>query len=269
MSGRWTCKNRPGMREGVLHLPDLPADVFFVTLQKTERDYSPTTMYQDYAINDRLFHWQSQSTTSSGSPTGLRYIEHQKRGYTVLLFGREQKSRNGLAQPFFFLGPAQYVDHIGSRPMSITWRLDYPLPARLVRSEVTESRDSRRPAAAGGCWQRAEFLRTCDRDRTSTRSPRPCYPRSRSPGHCLGTQRMRVQPHIGPSDVTRSEVEHSAKREPDVPNRGIVRRSVFNALDAAGRRTLPGRTLRTDRGNPIIPFVGEHVGITQHGANRA
>jgi Domain of unknown function (DUF3427) len=122
------------MREGVLHLPDLPADVFFVTLQKTERDYSPTTMYQDYAINDRLFHWQSQSTTSSSSPTGLRYIEHQKRGYTVLLFGREQKSRNGLAQSFFFLGPAHYVDHIGSRPMSITWRLDYPLPARLIRS---------------------------------------------------------------------------------------------------------------------------------------
>jgi hypothetical protein len=52
----------------------------------------------------------------------------------VLLFGREQKSRNGLAQPFFFLGPARYVDHIGSRPMSITWRLDYPLPARLIRS---------------------------------------------------------------------------------------------------------------------------------------
>jgi superfamily II DNA or RNA helicase/HKD family nuclease len=132
--GRWTRQDQPGMREGVLHLPDLPADVFFVTLQKTEKDYSPTTMYQDYAINDRLFHWQSQSTTSSGSPTGIRYIEHQKRGYTVLLFGREQKSRNGLAQPFFFLGPARYVAHTGSRPMSITWRLDYPLPARLIRS---------------------------------------------------------------------------------------------------------------------------------------
>jgi hypothetical protein len=76
----------------------------------------------------------SQSTTSAGSPTGLRYIEHQKRGYIVLLFGREQKRRNSLAQPFYFLGPARYVGHTGSRPMSITWRLDYPLPARLVRS---------------------------------------------------------------------------------------------------------------------------------------
>ena len=132
--GRWTRSEQPGMREGVLHLPDLRADVFFVTLQKTEKDYSPTTMYQDYAINDRLFHWQSQSTTSAESPTGKRYVEHAERGYTVLLFGREHKSRNGLAQPYSFLGPAQYINHSGSRPMSITWRLEYPLPARLLRT---------------------------------------------------------------------------------------------------------------------------------------
>jgi superfamily II DNA or RNA helicase/HKD family nuclease len=132
--GRWTRTEQPGMREGVLHLPELPGDVFFVTLHKTERDYSPTTMYQDYAINERLFHWQSQSTTSAQSPTGRRYIEHAQRGYTVLLFGREFKNRNGLAQPYSFLGPARYVSHSGSRPMSITWRLEHPLPARLLRT---------------------------------------------------------------------------------------------------------------------------------------
>jgi hypothetical protein len=131
--GRWTRAEQPDMREGVLHLPDLRADVFFVTLHKTEKDYSPTTMYQDYALNERLFHWQSQSTTSADSPTGRRYVEHVERGYSILLFGREHKSRGGLAQPFFFLGPARYVDHSGSRPMSITWRLEHALPARLFR----------------------------------------------------------------------------------------------------------------------------------------
>ena len=90
-------------------------------------------MYQDYAINEQLFHWQSQSTTSAESPTGRRYVEHAERGYTVLLFGREHKSRSDLAQPYSFLGPARYVDHSGSRPMSITWRLEHPLPARLFR----------------------------------------------------------------------------------------------------------------------------------------
>jgi superfamily II DNA or RNA helicase/HKD family nuclease len=132
--GHWTRQQQPEMREGVLHLKDLPADVFFVTLHKTEKDYSPTTMYQDYALNESLFHWQSQSTTSADSPTGQRYIEHAERGYTVLLFAREHKSRHGLAEPFIFLGHAHYVEHSGSRPMSVTWRLVHPLPARLFRS---------------------------------------------------------------------------------------------------------------------------------------
>ena len=122
------------MREGVLHLPDIKVDVFFVTLHKTEKEYSPTTMYQDYAINDRLFHWQSQSTTSAESPTGRRYVEHEQNGYTVLLFGREYKSRNSLAQPYSFLGPAHYVTHSGNRPVNITWRLEHPLSARLLRT---------------------------------------------------------------------------------------------------------------------------------------
>jgi hypothetical protein len=55
----------------------------------------------------------------------------------------------------------------------------------------------------------------------------------------------------------------------DARSRGLDHETVFNALDAAGRRTLPGRTLRTDRGNAIIPSGGEHVEMTQHGANKA
>jgi hypothetical protein len=121
------------MREGVRHLRAIKADIFFITLNKTEKEFSPTTMYQDYAINEHLFHWQSQSTTSAGSATGIRYIRHEEFGQTILLFGREDKKVNGLATPFFFLGPARYVSHTGSRPMSITWRLEHPLPAKLVR----------------------------------------------------------------------------------------------------------------------------------------
>ena len=51
------------VREGVKWLPDKQLDVFFVTLNKADKDYSPTTMYNDYSINESLFHWQSQSTT--------------------------------------------------------------------------------------------------------------------------------------------------------------------------------------------------------------
>jgi hypothetical protein len=131
--GHWTRDEQKEMREGVLHLPAIKADVFLFTLNKTEKHFSPTTMYQDYAINEHLFHWQSQSTTSAQSPTGRRYIEHKALGYTVLLFGREEQRANDLSAPFFFLGSAKYVSHSGSRPMSITWWLEPPLPAKLVR----------------------------------------------------------------------------------------------------------------------------------------
>jgi hypothetical protein len=132
--GHWTLKNRPGFREGVLHLPKTKVDALFVTLQKTEDEYSPTTMYEDYVVSPELFHWQSQSTTSAESPTGKRYIEHRNRAYTPLLFVRERKRLpSGLAAPYAFLGPADYVSHEGSRPMSIVWRLRYPIPARMLR----------------------------------------------------------------------------------------------------------------------------------------
>ena len=123
------------VREGVKWLPDKKLDVFFITLNKADKDYSPTTMYNDYSINSELFHWQSQSTTAENSPTGQRYIHHQERGSRVLLFVREFKSDrlSGGAAAYTFLGTATYVKHDGSRPMNITWRLDQPIPAKYLK----------------------------------------------------------------------------------------------------------------------------------------
>lgn len=131
--GLWTLREQREVREGVIYLKHINADIFFITLNKTESDYSPTTMYEDYAISNTLFHWQSQSTTSVDSPTGQRYIRHRERGHTILLFVREQKSINGLSSPYSFLGPADYVSHSGSKPINIVWRLRHPIPAKLLR----------------------------------------------------------------------------------------------------------------------------------------
>ena len=123
------------VREGVKWLPEKQTDVFFVTLNKADKDYSPTTMYNDYSINSELFHWQSQSTTAENSPTGQRYIHHKEKGTKVLLFVREFKSdriANGAAA-YTYLGTANYVKHTGSRPMNITWKLDYPIPAKYLK----------------------------------------------------------------------------------------------------------------------------------------
>ncbi len=121
------------MREGVVHLPDKRLDALFVTLNKSEKDYSPTTMYRDYAMSDTLFHWQSQSTTSAESPTGQRYIHHRERGDRIALFVRASKADASGTVPYLFLGAAQYVTHEGSRPMSVTWKLDRPMPPGLFR----------------------------------------------------------------------------------------------------------------------------------------
>ncbi len=132
--GVWTLRKQREIREGVLYIETLPADLLFVTLNKTEGDYSPTTMYEDYAISKDLFHWQSQSTTSAESPTGQRYIHHRERMSTILLFVREDRQRNGQSCAYSFLGPVDYVSHQGSRPMNIVWRLRNALPAKLVRN---------------------------------------------------------------------------------------------------------------------------------------
>ena len=123
------------VREGVKWLPEKKLDVFFVTLNKADKDYSPTTMYNDYSISDELFHWQSQSTTAENSPTGQRYIHHKEQGSRVLLFVREFKADRitGGAEAYTYLGTANYVKHDGEKPMNITWRLDAPIPAKYLK----------------------------------------------------------------------------------------------------------------------------------------
>ncbi|HET6293298.1 MAG TPA: DUF3427 domain-containing protein [Kribbella sp.] len=128
-------QRRPSsFREGVLSSKESGIDAFFVTLTKSEADYSPTTMYRDYAISPTLFHWESQSTTSATSATGQRYINHRAQGSNILILAREHKLNELGTSPYLFLGPATYTTHTGDRPIAITWRLDHPMPTDLFQS---------------------------------------------------------------------------------------------------------------------------------------
>jgi superfamily II DNA or RNA helicase/HKD family nuclease len=122
---------------GILWVPEAQSDVFFVDLRKAERDYSPTTMYRDYAISRELFHWESQSRQTPEQPTVQRYIDHRNKGTSVLLFVREQRRGELGTAPFYFLGPVDYVSHEGERPVAFTWRLRTPMPEELF--EVARS----------------------------------------------------------------------------------------------------------------------------------
>ncbi|MBO3747362.1 DUF3427 domain-containing protein [Streptosporangiaceae bacterium NEAU-GS5] len=121
------------MREGVAWSPATRCDALLVTLQKSEKEFSPQTMYRDYALAPDLFHWESQHRTGSESATGRRYRDHEREGSHILLFTRARKEEDGRPEPFVFHGTARYVEHRGERPMAITWRLDSEMPADLYR----------------------------------------------------------------------------------------------------------------------------------------
>jgi superfamily II DNA or RNA helicase len=127
--GRSTLAKPFSHREGPLSDKATNTDYFFVTLEKSEKYYSPSTRYRDYAVSPDVFHWESQSQTPENSPTGQRYINHEKLGSNVMLLVRSRnKDASGRTVPFTFLGPATYIEHRGERPMAILWRLHRPMP---------------------------------------------------------------------------------------------------------------------------------------------
>jgi superfamily II DNA or RNA helicase len=124
-------------REGVAENKALNVEAFFVTLKKSEKEYSPTTLYDDYAINENLFHWQSQNSTTSESTKGKSYINHRELGKRILLFVREQNENEyGLTMSYLFLGEVNYIQSSGARPMNITWQLNEAMPAFIWKESA-------------------------------------------------------------------------------------------------------------------------------------
>jgi len=122
-------------REGVYFHKETKCNLLFVTLNKSEKDYSPSTMYRDYAISDTLFHWQTQSNTKPTTKKGIRHLEHIENGITPLLFIRNQKQdERRETEPYFFVGPVALNEWKGSQPMDIVWKVQEPLPADIYKS---------------------------------------------------------------------------------------------------------------------------------------
>ncbi len=133
----WASMSRKahGHATGVAWAPETSTDALLVNLRKTERDFSPTTMYRDYALRPDLFHWESQNATSPASETGRRYLGHRERGTHVALFVRESPTDDlGEGAPFLCLGLCDYVSHQGERPIAITWALRREMPGETFRA---------------------------------------------------------------------------------------------------------------------------------------
>lgn len=113
-------------REGVIRLEAARAELLLVTLDKSDRRFSPTTRYRDYVLGRTHFHWETQGNARPDNPSGRRYLRGGEEGWRFHLFVRTDKG-----EPYAYLGPVQYESHYGERPIAITWRLQHPLPAAL------------------------------------------------------------------------------------------------------------------------------------------
>jgi hypothetical protein len=127
---------------GVRYVDEKKADLAFVTLNKSELHFSPTTMYADTAISGHVFQWETQSATAESSKVGQRYVNHKANGSSFHLFVRDYRNdpESGVTMPYLYLGPATYMEHTGSKPMRIRWYLDKEIPADiLAKSKVIAS----------------------------------------------------------------------------------------------------------------------------------
>jgi hypothetical protein len=116
-------------REGVAFNEELNTELLFINLIKSEENFSPTTMYDDYAVTETQFHWQTQNSARPDRGKGLSYITHKEKGKRIMLFVREKPTDEfGNTMGYVFLGEATFIDSSDSQPMNINWRLHEPMP---------------------------------------------------------------------------------------------------------------------------------------------
>jgi superfamily II DNA or RNA helicase len=127
-----TFSKKSSNREGTALNKNLNTEILFINLIKSEENFSPTTMYDDYAVNELLFHWQTQNSARPDKGKGLSYIKHEENKKIILLFVREKaKDEYGKSLGYVFVGKGEFEGYYGSNPMSINWKLSEPMPNYL------------------------------------------------------------------------------------------------------------------------------------------
>lgn len=135
-----TFEKKSSNREGAAFNKDLNTEILFINLIKSEENFSPTTMYDDYAISETLFHWQSHNAYGPETTKGLSYINHLQQNKNILLFVREKANdENGNTLGYVYVGKGIFKDSEGSKPMNVKWELKEPLPEYLWKASAKMS----------------------------------------------------------------------------------------------------------------------------------
>ena len=127
-------KKMQGSVAGVFNIEELNTELFFVTLNKSDKDFSAETMYNDYVVSENEFRWESQNTDSHQGK-GKRFVEQKKNGKKFLLFVRENKKDGyGNTCPFICFGLVDYIRSKDDKPMKINWQTHHPILPRFLNA---------------------------------------------------------------------------------------------------------------------------------------
>jgi len=138
--GLSTFDKKSSSREGAAENKNLNTEILFINLIKSEENFSPTTMYDDYAISETLFHWQSHNAYGPETIKGISYINHLKKNKKILLFVRESATDEiGNTMGYVFIGEGVFKETEGSKPMSVKWELNEPIPNYLWKASAKMS----------------------------------------------------------------------------------------------------------------------------------
>ncbi len=133
--GRQTADKRmQGSVAGAFNIDELNTELFFVTLNKSDKDYSAQTMYNDYVVSEDEFRWESQNNDSHQGK-GRRFVEQKQNGKKFLLFVRENKTDGyGNTCPFICFGLVDYIRSKDDKPMKINWRMHHPILPQFLNA---------------------------------------------------------------------------------------------------------------------------------------
>ncbi len=107
----------------------------FVTINKSDKEYSPSTRYEDYAISANQFHWQSMNGVRIDSEDGQRIIHQPTNGWKFILFVRDtKKDEYGNTNGYYCLGLIDYNYSSGERPMNVVWDMQNSIPGFILET---------------------------------------------------------------------------------------------------------------------------------------
>jgi superfamily II DNA or RNA helicase len=132
-------EDKPGRWQvhGTQYIEEKKIAMVFVTINKSDKEYSPSTRYEDYAISAKQFHWQSMNKVKRASTEGQRIVQQPNNGWKFILFVRDSKkdeydNTNG----YYCLGPIDYHSSSGESPMNVIWNVENDIPGAILETAM-------------------------------------------------------------------------------------------------------------------------------------